>query len=82
MGFRPLAGMSCFSTIWMNLTKLSVSFRPLAGMSCFMQKIVNLTPHTSFRPLAGMSCFRANGFPSPRGDELFRMEDGYISAAV
>ena len=57
MGFRPLAGMSCF--VWKTaISAPRSSFRPLAGMSCYQITLL-------YERLWG-------AFPSPRGDELFR----------
>ena len=75
MGFRPLAGISCFF-IHIHTPAMPIGFRPLAGISCFVPFLVHGLQHLGFRPLAGISCFLVhvllhNGglrFSSPSGD--------------
>ena len=51
-GFRPLAGMNCFSCKT-HRTVDTVSFRPLAGMNCFQGERANIVAKEVSVPLRG-----------------------------
>ena len=64
MGFRPLAGMSCFPNVLMGFM-LDDEFPSPRGDELFRK--------------GGTGNLRAVEFPSPRGDELFLQKQSKIS---